>query len=401
MGRVWESRREALAVAAIVWLAGFSFFEDGFYHMTAFWFAVAPLALVNLDLFFHRAGRPWRLVLVALVVWQFVCGLPAGGVRAGLADAGGVLILSVAVLAVVDTPWGWPVFRLGVFASAAVTSAWALVRFYPMSDLGLEDERLRNVLVYPIGLNAVLTGLLIGFAIVAVLGFDATRSRRAWLIRVGLVVLGFALMATQSRGAFLATAAGIAVVAWTGRRRVIADGLALLAGVLAYAAVFALTADEAEGRGLVERGTSGRLDIWRAYLGELRGVEWIVGSGEVPPLEESVLGWFVHHPHGSWVTQIVWCGLPGLILLGTFVLLAGVAGWRVRSREAAPLALLVFGVTGLLFDGGQAVSLASVPRIEPLLVLVPAVVALRLAERGVDGRGRAVDPTHRDDSSRD
>ena len=48
----------------------------------------------------------------------------------------------------------------------------------------------------------------------------------------------------------------------------------------------------------------------------------------------------------------------------------------------APLALLAFGLSGLLIDGAQIASLISLPRIEPLLVIVPAIIALQFPKRG-------------------
>ncbi|MCH7224564.1 O-antigen ligase family protein [Haloferula sp. A504] len=385
MDAIWKLRREALAVVGIVWLAGFHFFYDGFYHMAAFWLVLAPLALANIDLLGGREGLRWKQLLALLLAWQLGCGVIRAGagvpVAGGFRDLLAVVLLVVAVLAVARVSWGWKACRAAIFVSAVATSAWALVEFYLLSDLGLDEGRLRNVLIYPIGLNAVLTGLLAGFSMVA--GFDLVRdgSRWRWWIRGGLALLAFALMATQSRGAMLATLAGLGVMIVVRRRQVLPEVVAALAGVAAFLVTFVLGSGGGTGPDLVERGATGRFEIWRVYLDGLEAADWWIGTGRVPALEESVLGWFVHHPHAGWVSQIVWCGIPGLLLLGAFLGLAGASGWKRANLDATPLALLAFGVVGLTFDGGQIVSLASSPRIEPLLVLVPAVVALVLGGR--------------------
>lgn len=385
MEAIWKFRREALAVVGIFWLAGFHFFYDGFYHMAAFWLVLAPLAVANLDLLAMGEDGRWKRLLGLLLAWQLGCGLIRAGagvpVVEGLRDVAAVVLLVVAVLAVAGLAWGWKACRAAIFTAAVATSGWALVEFYFLPGLGLDEARLRNVLIYPIGLNAVLTGLLAGFSMVA--GFDLARadSRWRWWVRGGLMVLSFALMATQSRGAILATVAGLGVVTLFRRRQVLPELLAVLAGVIVFLGSFIRASGSGGGPNLIERGATGRLDIWRAYLDGLEGAHWWVGTGWVPPLDESVVGWFVHHPHAGWVSQIVWCGIPGLLLLIAFLGLAGASGWQRSKVDATPLALLVFGIVGLIFDGGQVVSLASAPRIEPLLVLVPAVVALALYER--------------------
>ncbi len=392
MGRLGSIRRDAVAAVGVVWLAGFHFFHDGFYHMAAFWWLLAPLAVANADLL-AGGDRRWRGMLILLVAWQLGCGLVRreGGwpAVAAMLDVVAVGVLVVTVLGISGRDRGWPVLRLAMVVAAAGVSLWSLVRFYPLAGLGLEDERLRNVLVYPTGLNAVLTGLLAGFSLLAGFELVGRESRWRWPLYGALSVLAFALMATQARGAMLATLAGAAVMVACRGRKVLPEVAACVAGTLAYLVAFALADRGAAGPDLLERGATGRVEIWKTYLGRLEGGEWWIGTGRVPPLDESVLGWLVHHPHGSWVSQIVWCGLPGLLLLAVFLGLAAVAGWRVTARDATPLALLVFGVTGLVFDGAQVVSLASAPRIEPLLVLVPALVALRMRERRSDEVGPA------------
>ena len=89
-----------------------------------------------------------------------------------------------------------------------------------------------------------------------------------------------------------------------------------------------------------------------------------------------MLGWYVHHPHSSFLTPLVHTGIPGLLLLVAFCCGAMWTAWRSREHGAAAFSLLAFGLTGLLMDGAQIASMFSVPRIENLLILVPAVFAL-------------------------
>ena len=127
--------------------------------------------------------------------------------------------------------------------------------------------------------------------------------------------------------------------------------------------------------GLLERGATGRLAIYEWFLERLSGLEFLAGRGfgtnsEIPAEE---LGWLVHHPHSSYLTQFVLGGLIGLALLLV------VLGWSVREawkegkrRQSLWAALLACGLGSLLFDGAELFTLHSVPRLELLLVVVPA-----------------------------
>jgi hypothetical protein len=374
-------RRIALCVVTALWLAGHWVFPEGYSHIKAFWFLIAPLALLNADAVPRLRSQPWLVALLALLLWQVLVSSrhPDSLVRpGGLCDALAVLVLVLAVRAMAVTRGAWTGLRWVLFLTAAVTMAWSLARFYEWGAVPLGARRLRNVLVYERGLNAVLTGLLAGFAMLAGMSLDGAgrpRWQRAILLG-GTSLLAFATMAAQSRGTFLAAAAGIAVLAWRHGRRTLPPITAAAAGVAAYLAAFAAGGESESVPDLVSRGSSGRLDIWSVYLDRLAGAEWWIGEGRVVPLDESVLGWHVHHPHSSFLTQLVHSGLPGLLLLGAVLGGCLFAALRRRPPERAALAMLAFGLTGLLIDGAHIASLFSVPRIESLLILVPAVFAV-------------------------
>lgn len=368
-----------MAGAAIFWLSGFHFFYDGFYHMAAFWLLLAPLAVVNIDGCFDGSGTGWKRMLAGLVAWQAGCAVVARsgpGPATVAMDVVAVALLVVACFSLARVSWGWRGFRVGCFAVAAVAAVWSLIRFYAPPEVTLVEDRLRNVWVYPIGLNAVLTGLLFGHGLVAGLSLAESADGRRWFCRAAIIVLTAGVLATQSRAALLATGAGVGVLAVLRGRSLWPSLAAMLVGAAAYFGAFAFIGDGGLGPDLVERGSTGRFDIWQAYIERLSGTTWWTGEGRVPPLDEELLGWFVHHPHSSWVAQLVWCGIPGVMLLLGFLGWSVWAAWTRRREMDGLLALLVFGVSGLVFDGAQIVSLGSVPRIEPLLVLVPAVVAL-------------------------
>lgn len=378
-------RRLALCALGTLWLAGHWFFPQGHAHLELFWWWVMPAAVLNADALPRlRGGGRWWPLLLALLLWQVVATTRAtgAGYRAGgLADALGVIVLVVALVVLAGWPCGWPALRACLFVVAAATMGASLVAFYPVSGRALSDARLRDVLVYERGLNAVLTGLLAGFGMLCGMTLDRRGGPRVRRLAVwaGVALLAFALLASESRGALLAAVAGTAVLGWRRGRLVLPGAAAAVAGVLACLVLFSWSGTGEASPDLVSRGTTGRPDIWSVYLQRMDGADWWLGKGAVEPLDASVLGWFVDHPHSSFVTQLVHFGLPGLLLLGWFLGCAVRAGWRSRGDRGAALALLVFGLTGVALDCAQIASLLSVPRIEQLLVLVPAVFALNPA----------------------
>lgn len=394
--------RPALCAATIFWLAGHWFFPEGHTHLKVFWCFLVPLLLLNIDAFpAWREINPWFRVLGVLLLWQvavsarYSCHPLAIG---GILDALTMILLLLAVGVLARMPGGWSVLRWYLFLVTFLTMGWSLVAFYPLRGIPLCDERFCNVLVYPEYLNAVLTGLLSGFGMLCGMTLDAPDRRRMLrlLIWLGIAALAFAMMATQSRGSILATCAGTFVLLWRRKLDARAAIIAGAAGVLAYLAVFWLSGAEA-APDLVSRGSSGRTAIWNIYLDRLDGIDWLLGEGFAAPLEKPVLNWYVHHPHSSFLTQLVHTGIPGLLLLVVFCCGALWSAWRSREHGVAALSLLAFGLTGLLMDGAQIASMFSVPRIENLLVLVPAVFALsqRQGRLSQPSGGKDPDPAPR------
>lgn len=378
-------RRLVLCGALIFWLAGFWFANEGYTHRWLLCALVLPALLLNWRELLPLLRRsPWYLPLFALLGWQastttWATGSPfaVGGVIDGLA----IVLLVVALHVLADTSGGLNALLVSIFAVAAVAMAYSLVVFYPLSGLSLAQVRLRNAWVYSDGLNAVLTGMLAGFALIAGWVTSAAgggRVRRA-AVWTGLAVLAFALMATRARGPLIATAAAGIVVLWQLRRAVVPGFLAAAVGCATFVVAFFAGGAKNLAADLFGRGLTGRLSIWEVYLGRLEGLEWLWGKGYCAPVDEAVLGWHVHHPHSSLVAQLAHTGLVGTVLLCGCTLWVLYIGLRRPHSSAAPLALLVFGLVALLPDCSLPLSLFSGPRIEPLLVLVPAVFLLHHA----------------------
>jgi O-antigen ligase len=197
-----------------------------------------------------------------------------------------------------------------------------------------------------------------------------------WLWRVGLLVLGFALAASESRGALLASMGGLAAYLVATRR--VSDFARRMVfpmmGFLVY--WMGASALGAESSTLIERGSSGRFAIYQHYLADFSGWDWLLGKGEVPMLPEAEMGWVVHHPHSAYLGQLVGYGLPAALAL---LAILGWGLWKLRDREE--FSLYAFGLTAVLFDGGLIFSALSLARWEVLVVAVPLVMGLAQSER--------------------
>ena len=383
---LWAPREFYLALGVGLWLGGY-FMADGWEQLRAFkW--LLPLFLLNGDLLVKSFREtPWLWAATALLAYQAVSRLWSTGSEpiSNGADLAMVFLLLLALVTIGrrEELAIWIVGGLALLC-AAVT-LYSLLAFYGDAGRVFGYHRLRNMLIYDDGLNAVLTGMLCAFGAVGAAWFtrgeDWPVFRYLWLALLALLVLG--LMASESRGPMLAGGTGI-IVLMIFLRRAMAPALVTIALSVATFLAIALIS-RFEGTHL-ERGTTGRLEIYAWFLHRVTLLEGFFGMGMSADLTipETELGWFVHHPHSSYLTQFLLTGAIGLALV-LFVL--GWAGCRglTESRRGNPLwlALLASGSVALLFDCGQIFSLYSVPRIEFLLVVVPA--ALLMGRAGAEG----------------
>ena len=258
----------------------------------------------------------------------------------------------------------------GVFAAGSIAVLLSLFVFY--SKIGMNEERFRLCWRGLPGFDAVTTGIFTGMALmIGLMGASESRWWRAFVM-AALALLGFGLAASESRGALLAVSAGIAWWLLKNHR----SWSKLVWPIFGFAAYWILVGFVGQGRsGLVERGSSGRFEIYPSYLSQITGDDWIFGKGRIWMLPDSVLGWLVHHPHNAYLGQLAGYGIIGLGLM------LAILSWAfVKLRGSPEAAILVFGMVTLLFDGGMVFSMYSTARWEALVVLVPLV--LGVAARG-------------------
>jgi hypothetical protein len=128
----------------------------------------------------------------------------------------------------------------------------------------------------------------------------------------------------------------------------------------------------------VERGDSGRFDIYRAGWNTIDNL-WI-GTGqwgvrdvwqcELQPDPCSMMT----HLHSAFFATFVHGGIIGAVLLLALLVQSLRCARNIAQQgDAAWLALLAFGCGGLLFDGESLTSLATAPRFEGLLFWLPVV----------------------------
>lgn len=376
-----------LLVAVTGWVTGFWWCSGRWEQTLWFSWILVPVLLWNvrpllaLWMEWAEGWRSWWFLFWAVVEWQFwVTGFrgeswwsaPGAG-KDALMMMGLVSGLVLAGRHAEARYWLWRM----VLVAATMAVLLSLIFFY--SRIPLDGERFRLCWRGWPGFNAVTTGLLAGLGLMAGLdGRHRERSIKSLLHWAALVVLGFGLAASESRGALLATAAGSAWWLLSHHREWRRLAWPLF-GFSAYWFLVAFAPEESSG--LVERGSSGRLEIYAAYLSGMSGWDWLIGQGQVRQLPEEVLGWHVHHPHNAYLGQLSGYGLIGLGLL-----LATLGSGFLRMRHTREASLLVFGLVATLFDGGMSFSLLAIARWEVLVVLVPLVLGVVAREPSI---GRA------------
>ncbi|MFP6896202.1 MAG: O-antigen ligase family protein [Roseibacillus sp.] len=376
---LWGPREFYLALAVGLWLCGY-FMADGWEQRRVFkW--LLPVFFLNGDLLVKsfRETR-WLWGAAGLLVYQALSRLWSDGSEplSNPADLAMVFLLLVALVTIGRREGAGAWILAGLAILSTTVTLFSLFLFYAEEDQVFAVDRLRNVFIYEDGLNPVLTGMLCAFGAVVATWFTRRDDRRplriAWL--ACLAVLIFGLMMAQSRGAMLAAGAGLLVLVYYLRRAVWPAVLTIAVTVGAYIVVLLRLDAEVN---LIERGSAGRVAIYQWFLDRTTILDTIIGRGmsaDVTIAEEE-LGWFVDHPHSAYLTQFILTGVLGLGIL-LFVI-----GWATRCalvqakrKEALWLALIASGSMALLFDCGQMFSLYSAPRIEFLLLLVPAALLM-------------------------
>jgi hypothetical protein len=200
--------------------------EGGFWHTDAFVAAAGSIVLLLVAAVMNPLDRRSGSVVAALIllaVWW--------GIRAATTESvGEVLPLGASCLAFASAfaavrplrgsarqVAGLGVALLGA-AGSVVGFAGLIWRWFPMAMPAQGLWRLSTTLTY-----SDAAGLALGMCLLVALGLD----RHGWLARIVVCLCSGGLLATQSRGAFVAVAFACAVVPW---RRYLQFLIPLLAG---------------------------------------------------------------------------------------------------------------------------------------------------------------------------
>ena len=370
-----------MAGALGLWVAGFWVAEDGWHHRRLLWL-VLPFVLFSADRIVGVVlAVRWLWVVALLLGWQSLSRWwadPPVVPQGGISDSIFVFVLAAALVATGKKKvlGEWIVGGLTILGTVVVV--YSLVKFYGASTRDLGVHRLRNMLVYEDGLNAVLTGMLCAAGAVAgawfALSVEKKAHQRLWLVVLATLVFG--LMSSQSRGPMLGLMAGLAVICVFHGKAFIRVGLWIGGAVGLY---LLLTLWMGGATDFIERGSAGRIAIYQWFLERISGLELIFGrgfgaDGSIP---EHELGWFVHHPHSSYLTQLILGGALGLALLLAVVVWSWRDAWRQANQgECLWVALLSCGLITLVVDGAEIFTLHSVPRLEWFMVVFPATLAV-------------------------
>lgn len=290
--------------------------------------------------------------------------------------------------------------QLSGWVSVAATLLGGALTFYAIRTGGLMTDG-SGAAVNPNVLAAALTPLLASGAAGGVWLAPTRRRSRQWIWWVALLVwatfwLGgvLALIATGSRGAWAALAAGALVAAtwmlrpWAMQRWRTAGfiiDMGLLAAAIAVVAVWVLLLMQPAMPAIA---MGGRVALWRAGLA-LIGDAPFTGAGlrsTMMALSSYVyvlhVG-YISHVHNLYLEVAAEQGLIGLVAWGFLVISAWAALLQARRRQAPPLAMqaaAVAALTALLVHGLVDAGLYA-SQLAPVLFL-PIGVAWAAGGRG-------------------
>ena len=342
-----RSATALVALAAAVLVVSVGGDHGGFFPQTWRWTAVALFSAAGAALLLRAEVRLTRrdgLALGALLVlagWMLLSrawtSVPS---LAGL-EAERALVYVAALLAflLLFETSSTEAVLVGLLAAVTVLSAWGLGDYASSS----RDEPLVGPLGYANG-----AGILAAIGVVVAVGLaartDARRLRLALLAPI--VVLLPALVLSESAGAVLSLAAGLAVLAWPYLRVLHSRRGAVPAavGVLVAAALVAVLSRH-----------NIRWTYWRLALDDYRGHPFL-GSGA------GSFGryWAMHaharrgalDAHSLYVEALAELGPVGLALVAVFLAAVLAAAWK-RTGGTAPVvgAFLAYAVhTGIDWD---------------------------------------------------
>lgn len=249
---------------------------------------------------------------------------------------------------------GWSIVLIGVGLAftAPLFSDLAIGKIFRISALENLQQRLAQSLPGNVNANQIAGVLAVVVPMAAALALrpDGRTHRRAAILAglATLFMLGM-LALTQSRGAYLATALAVGVVAVL-RWRKLWYGVPVLAvaGVIAISVIGLPTVLNAVLSGGAVNGLDGRLEIWSRALYAISdfpftGIGFGTWNKVIPtlyPLFSIAPDTKLDHAHNLLLQVSLDVGLPGLIAytaiyLNTFVMLGKAFRQRITALDAA------------------------------------------------------------------
>ena len=227
----------AAVIYALLILEGWR--EGGFWSTDAFTVAIVSLVTLGVSLVWDRPD-PRGLILVgsvlALATWWFIRAVATGDVARFLPL--GASMLGFAASYAATRPLvgkGRQMAGLGVAAIGGLGALVGLIglvwRWFPMAIPSQGLWRLSSTVTY-----ADAAGLVLGMCLLLALGLDCAPA----LTRVLVCLTAAGLLATQSRGAYVAFVGACLVVPW---RRYVQFAVPLLAGIVVGGCAIASSPD--------------------------------------------------------------------------------------------------------------------------------------------------------------
>jgi len=386
-------------LASFVWTKSWSLITGLFYASM-----VAVIPLINRELL-QRLRKQWPAFL--FIGWFSLSSLwspTLSGETKNIGDTLRYALCLTALFAIFCTSvrdkisWRW------LAVAAAIPTIYSIFLFYHSHPIHTRLEHLGTK--YPVS----SAGLYAFYGVVALWMTLSTKSRLMRIANgIALLVLGTALLLTQSRGPALGFLMGCAAITGVFFLRRLRPQLHQGAIVLI---LFILSAPQPQlmaetvpppapanmtqaTQSFMTRGTTYRTNIWKSTLDQMPG-HWLVGHGLNAPYNwlqtdyaRYGIPYSIPHLHSLLFSALFHGGLIGL---GLLLLLAGTATWRalrhaIKTGNALPLALLAFGLFCSIFGGSHPICR---PRGEWIIFWIPICYALTCRrtdqEAGVGGQ---------------
>ncbi len=251
--------------------------------------------------------------------------------------------------------------QIAIVFSGAAAGLYALAQLLLLGGLPVEGDAGARFGADILGANNTAAALLLPLAVALPRAVSAARRSERLVNAAAALLVGVAIVLSGSRGGLLAAVVVFIVIfisTPSGRRT-----LAIF-GVVALGALVIVLATNPGGVGSRQTGhttSSGRSDIWRIAQKACESY-CLAGSGwatfprvyqetqpEVPESRVLVRG-TAYEAHNIWIESLIQVGLPGLVLLGTGLVLTFRDIRRLPQRlRGPPLAAFIGTLTASMF----------------------------------------------------